>query len=101
MMWTKHGSENCPYEDENACVDAWVAVHREQLDRFTEKELADLAAESPEDYTLNSEASGTRLLRPDLPEQVDPTPRNGRRMNAPALPAGPRSGDEAGYGDNR
>lgn len=48
VMWTKHGSEDCPYEDENACVDAWVAVHREQLDRFTEKGLADLAAELPE-----------------------------------------------------
>ena len=75
LPWTKHGSEDCPYEDENACVDAWTVAHREQLDRFTEKGLADLAAELPEGYALDGEAGGTRLLRPDLPEQVDPTPR--------------------------
>lgn len=55
LPWTKHGSEDCPYEDENACVDAWVAVHREQLDRFTEKALADLATELSEDYALDGE----------------------------------------------
>ena len=56
LPWTKHGSEDCPYEDENDCVDAWVAVHREQLDRFTEKGLTDLAAELPEGYAPGGEA---------------------------------------------
>lgn len=55
MMWTKHNSEDCLYEDENACIDAWVAVHRKRLDRFTDKGLADLAAELPEGYALDSE----------------------------------------------
>ena len=68
-MWTNHGSEDCPYEDENACVDAWVAVHREQLDRLTEKALADLAAEMPIGYTPNSETS-------------EPTPTPGRDLTA-------------------
>ena len=68
-MWTKHGSEDCPYEDENTCVDAWVAVHREQLDRLTEKALADLAAEMPISYTPNSETS-------------EPTPTPGRDLTA-------------------
>ena len=48
--WARHGSDNCPYDDENACVDAWVTAHREQLDRFTEEGLADLKAELPDGY---------------------------------------------------
>ena len=48
--WTRHSSDDCPYDDENACVDAWVAVHREQLDRFTEEGLADLNAELPDGH---------------------------------------------------
>lgn len=74
MPWTKHGSDECPYDNENACVDAWVIAHREQLDRFTAEGLADLAAELPEGYALDGENSGTRQLHPDLPEHDDPTP---------------------------
>ena len=45
--WERHSSDDCPYDDENACIDAWAAAHREQLDRFTEEGLADLNAELP------------------------------------------------------
>ena len=43
-----HSFHDCPYDDENACVDAWVAAHRKQLDRFTEEGLADPNAELPD-----------------------------------------------------
>lgn len=52
--WARHGSDNCPYDDENACVNAWVAAHREQLDRFTEEGLADLNAELPDGHLPDS-----------------------------------------------
>lgn len=48
--WARHGPDNCPYDDENACVDAWAAAHREQLDRFTEEGLTNLKAELPDGH---------------------------------------------------
>lgn len=48
--WARHGPDNCPYDDENTCVDAWAVAHREQLDRFTEEGLANLRAESPDEH---------------------------------------------------